>query len=435
MRRTFPLALSLVAIAGAMPLHMGDSWVWRVIDLRTNQIDFRSATVMDSVPSNDLFAPGTLWTLAVHDSSTGRRDTATIFANGSSQVWSKGSLLLSIEPLPWNGTDESWGKFAFASLLGQSTLDSFSIGFDGTLFGGWMVGADTASSYFHHPRGIWSDTLGVERFRMRNKEWTLLKSNDRNIALPPLALSIPDSGFGFEWERTLLSIDEKAPPSSSMNIIATISWSFRWLVISRAVDSSGFKVVSIRKTFIDKGTERSETMRLALNPSTKERIPARGDSIILPDEAWYEDWTDSSEGDVRRRVDVTENRLTGAMGYRTTITNVENLVGNTLRFRLLQTNSNIPGQSYSAIRFDLVRIDSNSSPTKVAPRPSSSRSGLTEIARTQPDAQVRWSDIQGRSGSSSLEQFLSSRPTTGVYHLSIRLRDGSTWQGTSLGLR
>lgn len=438
MRTTLSLALSLAALAGAMPLQKGNSWVWRVIDLRTNQIEYRSATVTESVVPNDSFPQGTLWTLAVHDSSSDRADTAKIIANGTSQMWSKGSSLLPIEPLPWNGTDVSWGRVAFASLRDQSTMESYSMGSNGTISGSWRSGTYTISSTIDAPRGMWSDSLGVERFRIQKKEWTLVKAGTKDISFPLLPTAVPDSGSHFEWQK----IDTRItyPPIATTRIPGG---RIKWEILSRTSDSSGFKVVSVRKTDEPVGeSPTSEILRIAFNPTTKERLPARGDSLFLPDEAWYTDWTDTAKGDYRGRSVGSSGSSSGTLSTTSSSSSTWKLWRNHIDSLNIASSFSSNTSSSSANSYDLILLSINDStirtaiaPLKVAPRSVSSRPGLSEIAHSQPDAQVRWSDLQGRSGTSSLEQFLSSRPSGGVLHLTIRLRDGSTWQGTSLGLR
>ena len=436
MRTRFLLILSFASLSAAMPLRKGASWTWRVVDLKTNQTTHRTALVTDSARLEDPLASGTQWTLAIRDSSTGDTDTAQLLANGASQIWRSGSRLLPIEPKPWNGSDASWGMVALASLRDQAVATDYRVT-SASISGTSRCGMYMASSTIDRPRGIWSDSLGVERFLLQHREWTLVRTNDRSVSLPDAKLTVPDSGSQFEWQRLVSTAT--FPP---MAVTITPSWRIRWTITSRTLDSAGWKVVGIQETRIDNGAETTEAIRLALNPSTKERIPARLDSSFLPDDAWRKDWSDSVQGGLRLRASSSSSTISGTVNPTSSNTSTFKILDDALDSSSLSSSysSKLVNPSSSSFSYVLLSIGATSirAPTLGAKHPvlrdASNRLELSDISRSNPDATVRWSDLRGRSGTTTLERLLSSRPAAGVLHLSVRLPDGSIWQGTSLGL-
>ncbi|MBK8803722.1 MAG: hypothetical protein IPN71_17065 [Fibrobacteres bacterium] len=117
----FPL-LCAATFAAAIPLKMGESWVWQVTNRNNMDLTYRSVTVIDS----QSVTQGKVWTLLARDSMQGSQDTAKIFVSDKGhQRWLRGSMLLSWEPGPYskqdsdvvivgNDTSRHWGEAGFA---------------------------------------------------------------------------------------------------------------------------------------------------------------------------------------------------------------------------------------------------------------------------------------------------------------------------------
>jgi hypothetical protein len=441
--RSLLLTLSLAGFSAAIPLRKGASWTWRVVDLKTNQVDYRSAVVTDSSLLEGPLASGTLWSIGIRDSTTGDADTAKLLANGTSQTWHSGSHLLPIEPKPWNGTDVSWGRVALASLRNGTSVQDYSIvpatGGAPTIKGTFFTGMYNTTSTIDAPRGIWSDSLGVERFQLQQKEWTLIRCNGETTSLPPSPLSIPDSGATFEWQH----IETSA--SYVGGIIPTFVTQpmerIRWTIASRVADSSGWKVLQIREIRNGGRSDTAKWMRWAMNPSTKERFPLREASEFLPDDAWRTDWSDSILDGTRQRSSIWSSNTWSTINPKSHNSTLIRIEDNTLDSSMVSSSfsSNISPRTDITTVYMLLSVGSKVIRTAlpdqingITPRQVATRPDLARIARIHPGATVRWSDPQGRSGTTSVGQFLSSRPSAGMLHLSVRLPDGSTWQGARL---
>lgn len=442
--RSLLLTLFFAGISAAMPLRKGASWTWRVVDLNTNQVDYRSAVVMDSSLLEGPLVSGTLWKLAIRDSGTGETDTARLLVRGTSQTWHSGSHLLPLEPRPWNGTDVSWGRVALASLRNGASLENYSIllASDGTpTIKGSFPGGLTNTTTIDAPRGVWSDSLGVERFRLQQKEWTLIRCNGETTSLPPSPLAIPDSGATFEWQR----IETSATYAGGIipTFVTQPQERIRWTITSHVSDSSGWKILHIREIRNGGRSDTSKLMRLAMNPSTKERLPVREASEFLPDDAWRTDWSDSIVGGTRQRRSLwSSNTLStvNPISHNSTLIEIEDntldssIVSSSFSSRLSPSTSLTSVYVLLSVGSKVVRTPLPDPVNGLTPRKVATRPDLAGIARIHPGATVRWSDPQGRSGNSTVGQFLSSPPPTGLLHLSVRLPDGSTWRGTSLSL-
>lgn len=436
------LTLSLAGFSAAMPLRKGASWTWRVVDLKTNQVDYRSAVVTDSSLLEGPLASGTLWSIGIRDSLTGDADTAKLLANGTSQTWSSGSRLLPIEPKPWNGTDVSWGRVALASLRNGTSVQDYSIvsTSGGTItIKGTFPGSLYNTTTIDAPRGIWSDSLGVERFRLQQKEWTLIRCNGETTSLPPSPLSIPDSGATFEWQH----IETSATYAGGIipTFVTQPLERIRWTITSRVADSSGWKVLHIREIRNGGRSDTTRQMRLAMNPSTKERLPAREASEFLPDDAWRTDWSDSILDGTRQRSSLWSSNTWSTINpisHNSTLIEIEDntldssMVSSSFSSRISPSTGLTSVYVLLSVGSKVVRTALPDQVNGLTPRQVATRLDLARIARIHPGATVRWSDTQGRSGTTNVEQFLSSRPSAGILHLSVRLPDGSTWKGASL---
>lgn len=450
----------LAGLACAMPIHVGSSWTWRLVDLRTNAISYRSARIVDSIPGDTT----TLWRVAVIDSPSGMSDTARLITTrGGEQNWAEGSPLFPVEPLPESASTSMlipeqgglyarmWGEVAFASLIGNGgdfvedfTLTSgcgmLAIRMDGSykVGGGatYVRGMKTDA-----PFGVWSDTLGVERFRIQQQDWRLIRANGRDLAIAD-SLAIPDSGATRLWKvvTTRVSSSSGIIPGEITSTTTMVSWTIQ----AKLPDSAGWVRLRMAETI---APAMPREFDLRLNRFTGERIPARQDAIFLPDDFWRRDLSDVDSGAYRFRSTIVENRVEATIGSGTTVFVLARAGRSGDLDSLHHSTSNVSttggtttSSSSVTTTATLLSVDGKevgNRLTAVGPRASrgTSRIALAELVRTTPDAVVHWSDVAGRRGTTTLARFMSSRPASGVLHLSIPLPDGTRWEGTSLNLR
>ena len=282
-----PLLSSLLlasSIASAIPLHIGESWVWQVTKRDDSELYLRTALVLDSVSIPE----GRVWTILAKDSLSRLEDTAMILEWPSGrQNWLRQSSHLGWELQPRDPEDTSivivgsdtsntWGEVSsmepanhagrFISQkdryfceerisLGTETncdrivpnrtrisVTSDNVTWSDPPSGPWWVSNPL-------PVHVWSDTLGMEYAltfynSKRGVDWRLIRHNGQQIIPKQDRIKIPLVGTELTWIG-----ESKDEYKNNYPIFYSYSkydsYRIHWKIIQAESDSEGWQRVSV----------------------------------------------------------------------------------------------------------------------------------------------------------------------------------------------
>jgi len=447
MLKPFLVLCLLASLAGAIPLHNGASWQWRLENPNVDTTKFRVAKVTDS-GSHD---SGTVWTLAIADSLHSTAwDTAKILArrNGT-QRWLHACGRLPWDPDPWDGKAFSWSMYGTPTLPLDAVWGIGSVGrwewtSSSSLAYGYTVKVDGSrvvsggeGNYTDDwlPREERDSVLGWTRGWFRGFDWVITAKDGQKLS--PTSrdtlrrMALPAVGSTWKWE--VLSYP-KVTWTDTVVVRSVVSWK----ILERQGDSLGWVRALVRQQTVDSAnrTTFDSTLSMRWQPTTGRRLPHSS----IGDGFWF-DWTDSlsASGAVRSNSSGNGGGSTpdytdyygssmlrmlpsgGLDSFKTVTGSVQP------RFITMQQ------ESWLVVRLlehDGVKVREPS--VAVTPKSKSVRldfADLPALAATSPEASVSWSDVAGRHGVAKLSRFLQEPPASGILHLEVRLPDGQTRSG------
>ncbi|MBK8803720.1 MAG: hypothetical protein IPN71_17055 [Fibrobacteres bacterium] len=469
--------LCAASFSAAIPLHIGESWVWQVTNRDNLDLTYRSAVVVDS----HSISLGRVWTLVVRDSLLKESDTAKILVRPSGrQTWLRQSRFLRWELEPrraddtgvvilGNDTSSVWGEasslepFQRAGRIDTSGRSRVSVDSNSV---DWIdpwnpnAGYPLSISPDRHsvplPIHAWSDAHGLENavtypWNSRGWDWRLVSHNNQTVAPPRDALKIPAINTEIHW---IMKVEKPGATPFNIDLIPAYNSDYleqvRWRVLDPGRDTAGWKTVSIQQTrtpgvmSTHYGIPGDTTWRNAVVDTLHYRFhPERGQSFgiasDLPplEEGWIARWEDLSKG---RSGGVSNHSWSrsvwdGNSVARLEITRKDNQLASLLRM----DNSCIGNCVYSGTSVvntpgytvQLVRI--------VPPGDASTlfkgrtiQASWVEISEQFPNTPIRWSTAAGRTGTLAASEFVSSPAALRgkALFLLARLPDGRLWQGT-----
>ncbi|MBK9577145.1 MAG: hypothetical protein IPK50_04545 [Fibrobacterota bacterium] len=459
----FPI-LCAASFAAAIPLHIGESWVWQVTNRNNLDLTYRSAVVVDShsIPA------GKVWTLLASDSVLKQLDTAKILVRPSGrQNWLRQSRFLSWELEPRRGEDTTvvilgtdtslvWGEASslepgqhagrFApSGRSRVSVDSNSVD--------WSNASDTKSTPL--PVHVWSDAHGLEQAltffgSSRGWDWRLVSRNNLAIVPPQDALKIPAVNTEMVWIRKTFQQTEY-----NIDIIPTYrleSWEWiQWKILEQGSDSAGWKNVSIQqsirqcKTTIPNFPSSTPIDTICQDPNVSEGTlwvhPGRGQWIsptypILQD-GWVVRWEDALQAGphlVSNRSWSQSNSIYQSWQDLHSTRRDGQLVSYSDRFSSGFKDPSIggiTGISPAGTTIVLVGV-TPAGPSAVRSTPAPAQTSWGDLSRRYPTLPIRWSTAAGRNGTlvaSEIVQHPAALRGKTLF-LQARLPDGRLWQGT-----
>ncbi len=421
--------LLCTASSQAIPLHNGNSWKWEVIDYGARTSDTVEASIVDSAATDS----GTIWTIL-------RKDTLEhvqiLQTKEGIQGWLHGNGFLPWEPAPYDSLRSSrfepWGIQAWRSSIVEWDY------FTGT--SSWL----SMSSMFGYrftvtaPSCIWSDTLGVERFRFRNSDWRLISFNGMPTNIAKDSLFIPDSGSAFEWDYKQWREISGRAAGMGFTSSGSDSLRLRWEILSNVRDSAEWSIVRMRARKTSKFGTSDSTYDLYLNSWTKERRPSNPLAGESPDAAWWKDWTESVNAEEARRAYSEHSTSNSGLDLANFSTNMSISLHNrtlTSSTTTEQSRQMYIGGKYIQTTYTLVFAES---PLILATRKQNGRNNIQELSdliKKYPDLEIRWMDGKGRSGTVLAREMrrLEARKSLTPIYLSATLPNGKPWTGSTMG--
>ncbi len=413
--RILAALLTASSLAGAIPLYVGESWSWLLVDRATNAHSYRSAKVVSSAKNDS----GVVWKIAAGDSTTEtpmRRDTALLLARpDGSQRWDHPSVYF-----PWEPVSNSLG----ASLHSQTCV---------------IATADPVPSY--RCQSLWNDTLGLVRGRWITDDWILQTHNNKPTLPVADTIKVPDSGSVMIWRE---QVDSIPPPSRAQVDTFRRVWERTWEIRSRSSDSMGWIRVGIQEKIRTDSTNQNTRLELRFNPVTGERNPARPNKVWSPDEGWWLEWIDSLPTSGLSRYESSFSSspsmlpLGGKSGYTQwqkkgpqgqdslnyhefgaelmgpySMTTVEK------SWNFSRTLLSYNGQTIRKSTLGMAKPLHT-----VAPE-----ANLSVLIARFPATLVRWRDAQGRTGEMKADQLRHRTGSRNVLFLDAKFPDGTTWKG------
>ncbi|HQF55753.1 MAG TPA: hypothetical protein PK208_11615 [Fibrobacteria bacterium] len=427
--------LLCTASSQAIPLHNGNSWKWEVTDYGARTSDTVEASIVDSAATDS----GTIWTIL-------RKDTLDhlqiLQTKEGIQGWLHGNGSLPWEPAPYDSLRpsqfEPWGIQAWRSSIVEWDY------FTGT--SSWL----SMSSVFGYrftvtaPSCIWSDTLGVERFRFRNHDWRLISFNGIPTNIAKDSLFIPDSGSAFEWDYNHQS-NSISRSNYSYAPVRTVDSSFRsdslhlrWEILSNARDSAEWSIVRMRARKTSKFGTSDSTYDLYLNRWTKERRPSSSLAGESPDAAWWKDWTESVNDQEARRAHSERSTTVNPLDAKSFSSSMMSILPRNRVLASYTTNYESSQQYYSKSDLITYTLVSAESPLILATRKQNGRNNIQELSdliKKYPDLEIRWMDCQGKTGSVRARALdkTESRTRMAPIYLFATLPNGTRWTGATTG--
>lgn len=416
--------LLCTASSQAIPLHNGNSWKWEVTDYNTRTSRIVETAVFDSTVTDS----GTIWTIRRIDFPVYLKIIQT---KEGKQGWLRGNGTLPWEPSPYDSLKprqfEPWGIQAWRSAY---TEPASYFGNKSTLgmFDDYGVSHKVSS-----PSCIWSDSLGVERFRFQNIDWRMIEFHGRPTNLARDTLLTPDSGSVFEWDFVQInSINSRYGASSN-----SIESRLRWEILSNSRDSGEWSLVKMRARWTSNNQASDSLYVLRLNRKTKERIPPNPLPGEAPDAAWWKDWTETPSPQVSQRHQLEETTrdgyLTHTKLYSTMTISTSDRAMTSYSLDIASTRAYNGGEATS-ISYTL----RSSETLPLASRRrihNQTNPGLLEISTIYPDLEIRWMDGKGRSGTVLAREMrrLEARKSLTPIYLSATLPNGKPWTGSTMG--
>lgn len=415
MHRALRLSLALpIAAVATLPLHLGREWVWKVTSPRQSLATIgsqRSALVTDSAADSH----GTIWTLAVNDSTTNKSETAKILQlPDKRQYWLEKASLLDWELVPVGEYKDTSLVVGGESLCGWgapwNTCGNKSAGlttwrlFDGSINITFCAGiAACAYSKYPIPTGEWSDSLGMVSSEVHTNGidafWKLVRFDKKRIPTRS-RLTPPKTGTVLVWNYSHDST--RTDPNHQLIVRRHSQGSLEWTIEEVATLAEGWSRVRIRSR--DRSHCWSDTGMAFSHPvagcrdDQASRIVVR----IHPD---HEPICDSgfSRGLERGWVSDTLQSHTsrwGQWGSNPESRGISEVVdsGRMDRLRLSHEISSDTGLR-EEWEFLLASVDGN-------PIRDTSRSGISDhprrteslraLCRNHPETEVRWHTLAGR---------------------------------------
>ncbi|MBK8804846.1 MAG: hypothetical protein IPN71_22820 [Fibrobacteres bacterium] len=472
--------LCAASFSAAIPLHIGESWVWQVTNRDNLDLTYRSAVVVDS----HSISLGRVWTLVVRDSLLKESDTAKILVRPSGrQNWLRQSRFLRWELEPrraddtdvvilGNDTSSVWGEasslepFQRAGRIDTSGRSRVSVDSNSV---DWIDSRNPNAGYplsispDRHsvplPIHAWNEIHGLEGAltfprKGRGMDWRLVSHNGAAVIAPQDALKIPEVNTELLW---FMTVAPKGSSEYNIDVIPTRGVDhfekIHWKLLQRDPDSAGWKSASIqqsRTTGYRYWSSYLDTADTIWRDSAVETLqfrfhPGRGQSIGRPsdlpplEEGWMSRWENPSNG--------RSNGVTGLYwssqswsGNSSAGLEITREDGRSTRISIWD-NSFFGTSSFSGTRHVnepgqkayLVRV---SPPVDVSIR-STNRTmhvSLVEFTLDFPNTPVRWSTASGRTGTLVASEIIQ-RPAnlrSQTLFLQARLPDGRPWQGTHL---
>lgn len=280
-------AMIWVASAWPFPLRAGDTWKWQVTPRLQGTVDYRTATVLDSIRVEQ----GVIWNIAASD-SLGKKDTARVLVQDNGhQSWLRNSELLTFDLQPYDSLHDTpvvvggystyrWGEFNCSR---QGQYDSYQfensdsgatcsqLGSVGTSSGMTLRRLYRKLRFLYH----WDSALGFSSYTFHNSgpdiseilDWELVMHNGVAIAVDrPDYLLLPNIGDSVRW---LIHRANKRENTQSFisgsgqveDVQTTYDAILAWRIIDRTDDPEGGTTLTIRESLEDQSTRtiRSET--------------------------------------------------------------------------------------------------------------------------------------------------------------------------------
>lgn len=474
-----PSTLPLLALLASLPAtsfgapawRLGESWVWEGLYRETGHSLLRSVTVRSSTTVPE----GIVWTLDIRDSVSGAQDSALWFApTRGDAVWLRRSTLLEVDLQPRPARDTTWSILGFQSVLwGMPSGISKGVSW-------WYTpteiktslqmrpGIEATTSY-PFPRGIWSDSHGMERYlnytTTPDLDWKLLQHDGRPVAIPDPVVALPSPGSRMVWEvfsqeetRAAEDPGDEIPAPTKSRSANRLE--VEWTIDRHLSDSAGWRRVSgteVRKSMCQVGEawrgsqvvlrdticplQEKETSELSIRIQPRAGLVVVAGSTHPFATVWRSVWEDSlpvSDSSTRRdhwqgqggfqQTCEGENVLLVAGGLYDSSSRISSCVAEvvprqeTIQFttiRLLRVDDRV-------LRPSLVYFVGNS--------PAANRRDARswrQLAAAYPDLPVRWTTASGRGGVGKVEE-LNRFPASlrgQILFLQARLPDGHHWQG------
>jgi hypothetical protein len=475
MKRTALLLLACSNLSGAMPLHKGNTWTWKLRDWSVNYQTWRTATLIDSTPVDS----GTSWHLLVRDSVTGRKDTATLLAKrDGSQHWKRTSAWFPWDPNPPTTSDlaliASYTTTEYVAQFGgdiyPSVMDSV-VPWGGAylqagLYDGWTPSSDYQTGgqrlpdaefggciLFQTPlrSGIpttirwasfesdgstdmpvqqWSDSLGLVRAEVRDHcDWNLLAFNGLPASLSSDSLRLPAVGDSMAWSESLSTASSTQPKQNIQRIRV-------WKVLGIEPQTGSSVKVRIEERVFDSNSAMvTDSLQIFLDPGMRNL-----DSLPFPARGWVPSLFDFSDDSGSNRIQGGTKFYwgTGMSGGSSQSNFRFDLHGNLVAYTAQgsytdQTSVPINSGNFSTT---IHRLDQNFlASVRGSHSKSSAPSNLHQLASLHPDLTVRWTDARGHHGQIPASSLSQHAPAKGVLFLEATLPDGAHWRGTSLPTR
>ncbi|MBK9577142.1 MAG: hypothetical protein IPK50_04530 [Fibrobacterota bacterium] len=455
--------LLAASFAAAIPLHIGESWVWQVSDRSSTFVTYRSARVVDSHSVDQ----GKVWTLVARDSTDGSQDTAKVLVtrNGR-QMWLKASPLLLWELEPYKVPDTSlvvvdgdtarvWGetsvgdlKYRPTGILGRSP--KLNVSTSGISFESMALLSFLQSLPLHR----WSDSVGMEQALTFDKnrhgwDWRIVSHNGRSRAVERDSLFLPAVGTRLAWAHSQNGIRSSLEWTLREILPDSLEWTRLRAASQQVKCKQTLLITSANPTGASVDSPCVDTIKLPIeiriNASTGQSF--RSDSLApRPELGWirrWEDslWRDTSTSSTFHFREVTNSGIPITTGFHREFQRSQGQISHWLSYTInasspIAFTTARPTYDSSWTTLVLLKIippggDSSGTGTRVRPLQPAPQT-LAMIAAQHPSLAIRWSTASGRTGTLTASDFVHSPAALRgkTLFLLARLPDGRLWQGT-----
>ncbi|MBK9577141.1 MAG: hypothetical protein IPK50_04525 [Fibrobacterota bacterium] len=464
----FPL-LCAASFADAIPLKVGESWVWQVWDRDSTTSTYKTARVLESSPCEQ----GTVWLVLGRDSLTQHQDTAKILErkNGR-QSWLRASKNLAFELMPYSASDSDtvvvlgsdtsyqWGQVSsFPDLKASSLYRNSDSNLESTskVISPWIFQGDLSFQYQYAqlplPRGVWCEVHGWERFvswprSTAGIEWKLLLLNGEQAGFGEIPFRIPLVGTKFTWSGVLaetnvfMGIPSGRGTSITMDH-SQISGVFSWQIKEILPDSADWKRLEVFEESVLNPDSNSSTVKridvsIRLNTLTGQDF--QSSLASLP---FQKNWVAHFDDSIETREDHAQVLFSKSLGsvdnFRQTLT-LRRYIRNedTLFFQRDDSRSSLTSsQQIKTSSFRLLRMEApprDSFAFSLRSRSNKANLSLQELIQQHPNLSVRWIRPSGQQGMGPASTLVSASfpHRRQILRLEARLPDGQAWTSSQV---